>query len=59
MRILKRVDIERKHKCQFCRSIFAYKEEDVNRKFDDTVVCPACQKVISVSVFDRKVKENK
>jgi hypothetical protein len=23
------------------------------------VVCPACQKVISVSVFDRKVKENK
>ena len=43
MRVLKRVNIERKHKCQFCRSIFAYEEKDVDR-------------IVSVSMFDRKVR---
>lgn len=57
MRILKRVNIERKHKCQYCRSIFTYEEKDVNRRMDDSVICPVCDKVISVSIFDRKVKE--
>lgn len=57
MRVLKRVNIERKHKCQYCKSIFAYEEKDVNRVMDNSVVCPVCNNIVSVSLFDRKVEE--
>lgn len=57
MRVLKEVHIERKHKCKYCKSIFAYKEDDVDRSWDSNkIVCPVCKHYIPISIFDKKVK---
>lgn len=56
MRVLKEINYEKKHKCKYCKSIFAYKEEDVDRAWYNKIIrCPVCKQIISVSIFDKKV----
>lgn len=58
MRILKEANIERKHKCKFCHSIFAYTVQDCSLVFKN-IRCPVCEQLNKASIFDRKIKENK
>ena len=55
MRVLKEINFEKKHKCKYCKSIFAYKQEDVDRAWYNKIRCPVCKHTMSVSIFDRKV----
>lgn len=55
MKILKEVNIEKKHKCKYCKSIFTYEQKDVDRTWYNNIRCPVCGQVMPVSIFDRKV----
>ena len=55
MRVLKEINFEKKHECKYCKSIFAYKQEDVDRTWYNKIRCPVCKQNMSVSIFDRKV----
>ena len=57
MKILKEVNIEKKHKCKYCKSVFTYKQEDVDRVWFNNIKCPVCHQVMPVSIFDRKVRK--
>lgn len=57
MRILKEINIEKKHKCKYCKSTFAYQEKDINRAWGKKVRCPICYQDVHVSIFDKKVEE--
>lgn len=57
MRVLKEVNIEKKHKCKYCKSIFTYQEKDVDRSWSQRVRCPVCKQYVPVSIFDKKVEE--
>lgn len=56
MRIITRNNIERIHKCSYCKSIFAYTAIDIRTRMYDTVDCPVCNHTEEVSCFDKKVK---
>lgn len=60
MRVVRKDTSERIKTCRACKSEIAYKTEDV--KFDrwDSkryIKCPVCNESITVSIFDRKVKD--
>lgn len=55
MRVLKEVNIEKKHKCKYCKSIFTYEQKDVDRSWYNHIRCPVCKQVMLVSIFDKKV----
>lgn len=56
MRIIKdNSNIERKHKCKKCKSIFAYKVKDIIGF--DYIMCPICKEVNQKSIFDKKISK--
>lgn len=59
MKILKEVNIEKKHKCKYCKSIFTYEQKDVDRIFYNRIMCPVCRQLISISIFDKKIRRTK
>ena len=60
MRVISKDEVERKHKCPVCKSVIAYKQEDIFLGFWDKkkIKCPVCEEHIDVSIFDRKVKRS-
>ena len=57
MRIIKEEKTERIHKCESCRSVYAYLPEDVEYLIYHTTKCPVCKRTNFLSIFDRRVKE--
>jgi len=57
MRVVVEVNEERIHKCQYCKSIFAYEAKDIDHFWNDTVKCPICNSEIEISIFDKKVEK--
>lgn len=57
MRVLEEVNIEKKHKCKYCKSIFTYQEYNIDRAWGKRVRCPVCKQNVPVSIFDKKVEE--
>lgn len=55
MRVIKENQIERKHKCDGCKSIYAYLTTDVDHNIYPSTRCPVCNKLNRVSIFDKKV----
>lgn len=58
MRVIKEVKQEYKHKCGYCKSIYAYTYEDVDTTWYNHIMCPVCRSIDSTSIFDKKVKAN-
>ena len=58
MRIISKDEVERKHKCPVCKSVIAYKQEDIFLGFWDAkeIMCPVCKEFIKISIFDKKLK---
>lgn len=59
MRILKENNQEYRHKCKYCKSIYAYTAIDVNWVWYKYIRCPICKQMDKVSIFDREVKQCK
>lgn len=57
MRIIKEEKSERIHKCVYCKSVYAYLPEDIDRVCNATTKCPVCKEHNCVSIFDKRVKE--
>jgi len=55
MRIIKENNTEKIHKCEKCKSLFAYKGSDKTFIFG-MLECPVCGKYNEPSIFDKKVK---
>jgi len=55
MKVIKKGSTGKKKKCNFCKSIFIYKYEDM--RMSEYVVCPICKSWLKPSMFDKKVKE--
>ena len=50
---------EKYKKCKNCETEFAYKKSDIkfDLDYEQYVVCPLCNRMILVSIFDKKVKK--
>ena len=57
MRVIKENNVERQVKCETCKSIIAYKSENIDKTFYPTIRCPVCNQLIRVSIFNKKVKK--
>ena len=58
MRIIEEDNHERVCRCRTCKTKIAYKMQEVKRGYDENrITCPVCREWVSVSIFDRKVKE--
>lgn len=57
MRIIKEVNLEYKHKCKYCKSVYTYTAKDVDYGWYKHIRCPLCESLDSTSIFDRKVKK--
>ncbi len=59
MRVIKENNIEKVHKCSFCKSLLAYKMTDIYEDcwYKNLIRCPVCKHEQQVSIFDRKVKK--
>ena len=55
MRVIKENKTEIKHKCSYCKSIFAYRNTE--KTFMGYLKCPVCENLDKPSIFDRKVKK--
>lgn len=56
MRIIYEMNQEFKHKCKYCKSIYAYTHKDVDHSFFEFLRCPVCNSLDHISIFDRKIK---
>ena len=57
MKIIKRGNLYRKHKCSKCKTIFAY------HIYNDVCVsevlhCPECHNYLDFTIFDKRMSEN-
>ena len=56
MKIIKKGNPYRKHKCSRCKTIFAYNlYEDVC--VGDLLYCPVCRNYLDFNIFDKKITE--
>ena len=55
MRVIKRNDVEKTHKCDKCKSVYAYTSKDVDYFWTPTMKCPVCESINYPSIFDRNV----
>lgn len=59
MRILKENNQEYRHKCKYCKSIYAYTIKDVDWTWFNHIRCPVCKQIDKILKSDRKVKQCK
>ena len=59
MEIIKIVNIRKKHKCKYCKSIYTYRPSDVDWGWYNHIKCPVCKGIDEVSIFDKKIRERR
>lgn len=52
---------EKRKKCSNCGTIMAYTEGDIciNMNYDEYVECPLCSEKLYVSIFDRRIRNER